>query len=121
MRVRSVKPRTKRRLSWAASTSLAYRPRSIHALETMSAEELLLSSPGTRICDQRHLESAPALGSSTKPTSNLRSAVEPCTGWWGGASGRRRGPESQLVRRDESTRTPPTWSGKCPKLVINRI
>jgi hypothetical protein len=71
-----VKPKTKRRISCAASTSLAYAPRSSHAFDALSADGLLFSSPGTRICDQRHRESFPAFGSSTKPTSNLRYPVE---------------------------------------------
>lgn len=81
---------TTRALIAAASTSLAYRPRSSNVLEAVSADGLLLSSPATRICDKQHLEPTPAFGSSTKPTSNLRSAVEPFKGWWGCANGLRR-------------------------------
>src|SRR6266516_396959 len=55
----------------------------------MSADGLLFSSPGTRICDQWHLESLPASGLFTKPTSNLRSPVEPGIGLFGCATGLR--------------------------------
>ncbi len=69
---------------------LAYVPRSIHAWAAWSTDGLLFNSPSTRICDQWHRESFPALGSSTKPTSSLRSAVEPLIGLLGCASGLRR-------------------------------
>ena len=89
-----VKPCTNLRLSWAASTSLAYIPWSSPAVEAISADALLLSSPGMRICDQWNLESTPELESSTKPTSNSRIAIEPYKCWCSCTSGRRRAPKA---------------------------
>lgn len=69
-------------------------PRSSHAIEALSADGLLFSFLGTKICDQRHRESFPALVSLTNPMSNLRSPVEPCIGLLGWAQR----PSSTLMR-----------------------
>jgi hypothetical protein len=69
---------------------------SSHAIEALSADGLIFSSPGNKICDQRHRKSFSALLSLTKPTSHLRSPVEPVY-WLIGLSKR---PSSILMRRD---------------------
>lgn len=87
-----VKPRTNRRLSWAPSTSRAYLARSSRASEGVSADGLLFSSPGTRICTQLNRGASPvlALGLSTKPISIFRFPTEPEIGSSGFASRLRR-------------------------------
>ena len=82
-----VKARTKRRVSWLASTSLTYLPISVHAKGWESHSGLLFSSPGTRIWDQCVM----APGWLIMPTSSLRFAVEPPSGLDGFATNLRRG------------------------------